>query len=161
MKPTSLKKVQIGFAYIGLLIMIALISLSASYSLSLGVISDRRQAEVELLWWGENMARAIENYASVNTGALVRHPQSLEHLVRDPRYPEVRRYLRRIPVDPITGKSEWGVIRAPDGGIAGVYSLSSLEPIKKTRFDPGHRDFVQAKTYQDWRFVRAGIRLQK
>jgi hypothetical protein len=161
MKRVVPKKIHLGFAYIGLLIVIALINLSASYSLSLGVISDRRQAEVELLWWGENIARAIESYASINTGALVRHPQSLEHLVRDPRYPEIRRYLRRIPVDPMTGRNEWGVIRAPDGGIAGVYSLSTLEPIKKTRFDPGRKDFEQGKTYQDWRFIRAGLQVPR
>jgi len=42
-----------------------------------------------------------------------------------------RRHLRRLYPDPITNSAERGLVKAPDGGVMGVYSLSE-QPVLKT-----------------------------
>lgn len=63
------------------------------------------------------------------------------------------RHLRRVYVDPITSKPEWGIVRAPDGGIMGVYSLAAGSTIKRSGFLYRDRMFENTKRYTDWRFV--------
>jgi len=83
---------------------------------------------------------------------------SFEDLVLDPRAPDVRRHLRRIYVDPITGKDGWGIVRAPDGGIMGVHSLSDATPLKSASFAPADRSFEGMTRYSAWQFVyREGV----
>jgi hypothetical protein len=67
----------------------------------------------------------------------------------------VQRYLRRIYVDPMTGSKEWGLVRAADGGIAGVHSLSEATPLKTANFPAGNEDLAGKTRYADWRFVYA------
>lgn len=47
-----------------------------------------------------------------------RYPESLEELVQ-------KRYLRSVPVDPITGASDWIAIAPPDPAMSGVYDVRS------------------------------------
>ncbi|WP_181376288.1 type II secretion system protein [Novimethylophilus kurashikiensis] len=50
---------------------------------------------------------------------LNHYPQSLDELVQ-------RRYLKTIPIDPITGSSEtWIITQPPDQAQSGVYDISS------------------------------------
>jgi hypothetical protein len=76
-------------------------------------------------------------------------------LLEDRRYPTVRRHLRRLYVDPITGQQEWGLVKAPEGGIMGIYSLSDREPQKHANFEAEDADFASVLpfTYSNWKFV--------
>ncbi len=65
----------------------------------------------------------------------------------------MRRYLRKVYRDPMTGKAEWGLVMAPGGGVEGVYSLSTGRPMKRKGFDAVDGDFERAKTFADWRFL--------
>jgi general secretion pathway protein G len=47
-----------------------------------------------------------------------RYPESLDELVQ-------KRYLRSVPVDPITGASNWIVVAPPDPATSGVYDVRS------------------------------------
>src|SRR5438552_526114 len=109
-----------GFTYIGLLMFLAILSITATASVTLGALVERRSAEQELLRIGGEYRRALQSYASAGGN---RYPGSLQELVRDPRSAAVRRHLRQVYVDPLTGRDEWGVVLVPGGGIAGVYSL--------------------------------------
>ncbi len=62
------------------------------------------------------------------------------------------RYLRQLYPDPMTGK-EWGIVKAPTGGILGVYSLSDDKPFKTAGFKARDRAFEGAQKYSDWKFV--------
>ena len=53
----------------------------------------------------------------------------------------------------MTNSGQWGTLKAPDGGIMGVYSLSAAEPLKKAGFRDSYAEFKDAKTYRDWKFV--------
>lgn len=150
-----------GFGYLALLLVIGVLATAASASLSLGATVARRQAERQLLVVGLDLRKALRSYAQVPAGAPVpagaRGPRSLDDLLRDPRVPGVRRHLRSIPADPLTGRVEWGLLRDPEGYLVGVYSLAPGRPIQQAGFDAELLGFEGASTYADWVFgLRAG-----
>lgn len=145
-----------GFAYILLLVAIAVIGVVASSSLSLGAVVSRRDAEKNLLAIGTEFEVALRSYAGVAAGAInapnARGPRTLEELLRDPRNPAVKRHLRQIYVDPLTGKTEWGLLKDPAGLIVGVYSLAEGTPIKRSGFDVWRTHCEEATSYRQWVF---------
>jgi hypothetical protein len=68
--------------------------------------------------------------------------------------PGVRRHLRKIFVDPLTGKAEWGVVYLGDGttGVVAVHSLSTARPLKVANFDSRFAGLDNADTISAWRF---------
>ena len=109
-----------------------------------------REREVELLYVGNQYRKAIERYYK---GGPAQYPRSLADLTKDPRKPGIERYLRRFYPDPVTGSNEWGIVKAPDGGVMGVFSLSEAKPLKRANFKVVDRDFEKAEKYADWKFV--------
>jgi type II secretory pathway pseudopilin PulG len=143
-----------GFTYIGVLIMVAVIGVAASATLLLGSVMQRRAAEEELLMIGDEFRDAFVSYANATPPGRQRTPPSLQELLKDPRFPTIRRHLRRIYVDPISGKEEWGTVPAlPGPGIMGVYSLADGKPIKIGNFDPRFQDFEGKTSYSEWKFM--------
>ena len=155
---------QSGLAYLTLLILIAVIGLTTSATVTLGQLVQRRAAEEALLETGSAIQRAIASYIRATPSGQPMYPNSLDDLLRDPRFPGVRRYLRRVYVDPITGQPNWGIIMSPTGkGLMGVYSLSVAQPIKKAHFDGALVGFEDKLSYGQWRFVvdvREGVIMQ-
>jgi hypothetical protein len=66
----------------------------------------------------------------------------------------IRRYLRRLYPDPITGEA-FIPIPAPDGGVMGVRSASTRKPVKAAGFQAYQTTFAAAKSYQQWEFSYA------
>ncbi|NSL56716.1 MULTISPECIES: type II secretion system protein [Uliginosibacterium] len=144
-----------GFTYIGLLLVIAVIGLAAGSAIQLGAISQRRQVEDELMFVGLQYKRAIRSYfEAAPPGATAAAPARLEDLLRDPRFPQVKRHIRRLYADPLTGKNDWVLIRTLDGqGILGVHSRSPETPIRVDNFPDEFFHFKGKKRYADWVFV--------
>ena len=146
--------VQRGFTYIGLLIAVALIGTLLAAAGVVWHAQMQREREAELLFVGRQYAAAIAQFHErTPAGQRPRFPARLEELVDDRRWPTTTRHLRRVFRDPITDKAEWGIVRAPDGGILGVHSLSHGRPAKRAGFGDPYEDFASAASYQDWRFV--------
>ena len=149
-----------GFTYVGLLLAIAFFGFGSVGAARVLASSERAEREAELLFVGSQFRQAIGSYYSASPGAP-RYPEKLEDLLLDPRFPATRRHLRRVYVDPITAKAEWGLISAPQGGIMGVHSLSELEPMKRANFDLADQGFEEVAkrvtdrpySYRDWQFV--------
>jgi type II secretory pathway pseudopilin PulG len=153
-----------GFAYVLLLLAIALISIAATTAVSLGATIARRDAELQLLAIGADIQGALNSYAGVPPAANApvmpgRGPRSLEDLLKDPRAPGVRRHLRQLYADPLTGKSEWGLVKDSLGSITGVYSLAEGTPIKRSGFEAQRTGFDEASGYEQWvfGFAQAGV----
>jgi type II secretory pathway pseudopilin PulG len=113
-----------GFTYLGVLVLMAVIGLASALTLQVAETVARRGAERELAGVGREFADAIRAYARQAPNGTPRYPRRLEDLLKDPRVPFTRRYLRRIYADPMTGRAEWGTVASTDGGIVGVYSLA-------------------------------------
>ncbi len=134
-----------GFTYIAVLFAVVIMASGLGVLGEVWRTSLQREQETELLHVGKAYTDAIMLYYEA-PGVVRRYPRNLEQLVEDDRFPIARRYLRRLYPDPITGITEWGTVRAPDGGIMGVFSLSHATPLKSVAFRGVRR-------YSDWKFV--------
>jgi type II secretory pathway pseudopilin PulG len=143
---------QRGFTYLGLLFAVAVMGVALAGAGQVWQTAAKREKERELLFVGAQFRSAIAQYHASSPGAG-RYPMQLEELLQDDRYPGVRRYLRRLYRDPMTGKSEWGLVKAPDGGILGVHSLAEGRPLKNAGFAEADAAFVDVETYAEWKFV--------
>lgn len=142
-----------GFTYLGVMFIIALMGLTGAMASVVWATAQRRDNERELVFIGQQFSAAIASYQRRPAVAPPRYPRTLEELVRDDRTPTPVRHLRKVYVDPITGDSRWGLVRAPDGGIVGVHSLSEREPFPRTQPIAGYSPPPNSKTYRDWRFT--------
>jgi hypothetical protein len=65
--------------------------------------------------------------------------------------------LRKLYVDPITGRAEWGLLYQPGSqGIIGVHSLSSSAPLKVGNFEARFTGFEGRSHLSEWQFVAGG-----
>lgn len=144
-----------GYSYLMLLIAVAVISVAAAASVRTAESLQRHAAEQALLEIGEEFRRALAYYRQGSPAAAC--PSELQDLLKDPRFPSPRRYLRRIPVDPLTGQASWGTVRNGAGQIAGIYSLADGRPLKRAEFALGLEAFASAERYADWVFGACGL----
>ena len=142
-----------GFTYLGVLGLVVITGIAASALGTLWHTAQQRDKERDLLAAGTEIQRAIRAYVTARGVGRPHYPRSLDDLVLDPRHPVVVRHLRRVYVDPMTGKADWGLITAPDGGIMGVHSLSEAVPLKQSGFSAALTEFEGAQRYADWQFV--------
>lgn len=111
-----------GFTLIELIIVITIIGILAAISIPAMRQAPIRAKEAALKENLFTLRNVIDQYYADHG----QYPQSLEDLVSEG-------YLRRIPVDPMTGEAEWGEVYyeaeeeegfGEGGGIWDVYSLS-------------------------------------
>jgi type II secretory pathway pseudopilin PulG len=141
-----------GFTYLTALFMIAIMAAGLGLVGQMWETESIREREAELLYVGHQYRLAIQRYVVSGPGL---YPRTLDDLLKDPRSPSTRRHLRRLYPDPITRSSEWGIIKAPDGGIMGVHSRSEDAPLKVANFRTRDQDFASATKYSDWKFFYA------
>jgi type II secretory pathway pseudopilin PulG len=141
-----------GFSFIGLLILLAILAIALTGTAELVSTTQKRERELELLFVGTQYARAITAYHSSSPG-LAAYPTDLEDLLEDNRFPDTRRHLRKLYRDPLTNKPQWGLVRGPNNGIVGVYSLAEGKPLKQENFPKDYPEFAGAESYAKWQFL--------
>ncbi len=152
MKPRTLQ--ERGLTLIELVIAVAIVGILAGIALPMARMQIRRQKEVELRRTLREMRTAIDRYKDAADRGLIQvklgtegYPPDLETLVKGIQLagaPDRRvRFLRKTPVDPMTGSTDWGlrsVQDAPDAGSWGgqnvfdVYSRSTATALDGTRY---------------------------
>lgn len=147
---------QIGLMYLALLFVIAISAIALAGQGSWWSVERQRDKEQELLFVGDQFRQAIARYYESSPGPVKRYPASLDDLTLDRRVLPARQHLRRIYADPVTGASAWGQVRASDGGVMGVYSLSLSAPLMRRGFAERDIDFIGKKSYSDWVFLYRG-----
>ena len=146
-----------GYSYSVLLVLVAVLSVGAGLTARVSSHSAQRERETELVFRGLAMRAAIRSY--YEAGVPAEYPRSLESLLKDPRFP-YRVHLRRIYPDPMLSSAEassardggWTLLTDARGGINGVASRSSRQPIKRARFPLGLSLAPQVNSYADWHF---------
>ncbi|WP_255206062.1 type II secretion system protein [Janthinobacterium sp. BJB401] len=142
-----------GFAYIWTLMLVAFMGVGLVLASELHATAARRDKERELLFIGHEFRNALGRYYDSTPGdGRPRYPLTLQELLRDPRFANARRHLRRLYADPVTGKAEWGLLRQ-EGRIVGIHSLSPQLPIKQDNFLDEDASLRRKQRYTDWHFT--------
>lgn len=144
-----LRRSSPGFTFIELVVATAVMMVLASAALPIARVSIRRQQEFELRRSLREMRTAIDDYKRwADAGRIStlgnnlgseNYPPSLEILVEGVAFTNdasgrKKKFLRRIPIDPITGSADWGLrayADAPDATAWGgqtVYDVYSKAP---------------------------------
>lgn len=144
-----------GFGYVGLIVLVAILSVSATGALQAGAVVQRRDAELALLRIGAEYQRALDRYAAMTPVGQPRTPRKLDDLLADRRYPVPVRHLRRLYPDPLTGKTTWGTVAGSidPRGIVAIYSLAPGRPIKVANFSDDMVHLEHKRTYREWKFM--------
>ncbi|HIC7213582.1 type II secretion system protein [Burkholderia stabilis] len=140
-----------GIAYLGVLMLVAALGLGMTQAARIWSTVQQRDREAELLFVGDQFRAAIGRY--YGAAGQNRYPESLEALLEDRRTLPTMRHLRRLYADPLTGSTTWGLVKAPDGGIMGVFSEAPGRPLKRQRFPARYEAFGDRGTYGEWAFV--------
>jgi hypothetical protein len=83
-------------------------------------------ARLELLVKGALDLRSpkpLQSYAAVAPAGQPPLPPIMPNVLKDPCAPGVRRHLRKIFVDPLTGKAQWDVLYHRGATRAGQWTL--------------------------------------
>ena len=122
---------RIGFTLIELLVVLAIIASLLTLALPRYHHSLERSKEAVLRQDLQIMRDAIDKFLA-DRG---RYPSSLEELAE-------RRYLRKVPPDPLTDSAtSWRVVAPPAGeGVEGVYDVRSGAPGKS----------LEGELYESW-----------
>lgn len=133
-----------GYTLLELVLVAALLTILAGVTLPVAKYAIKRQKEIELRYHLRNMRSAIDEYKRYSDLGLIPvdfetdgYPSDLDILVEGVdivgQINKKIRFLRRIPIDPMTGEAEWGKRSYQDepdasswGGqnVYDVYSLS-------------------------------------
>jgi hypothetical protein len=148
-----MRRFESGYLFPFMLFAVALASAGFVAGLQVDAAATRASKERELLAIGRQFRAALQSYhAASPVSGLQSHPLALADLLEDRRSGALKRHLRKVFVDPMTGRAEWGLVRV-GGHIVGVYSLSTARPIKRDGFDSEFQAFVDAPGYDRWVFL--------
>lgn len=142
---------QSGLILIGVLVLLALASMTALNAGQRWADTRQRDAEAELLFIGEQYRAAIESYWREAPNTVHQMPTRLEDLVSDNRFPFPKRHLRKLYRDPLNPEN--ALVEVRDGPfLIGVRSDDNRTPFRQAGFDGPNRSFNGATSYAAWTF---------
>ncbi len=141
-----------GFTLIAVLAATTLLGLASHAVMQSIALGAQRQRELRLLQAGDAFVQAIGSYYADSPGQVKEFPGRLDDLLEDPRFVSIKRHLRELYADPMAG-GEWELLRAPDGGIAGVASRSTATPLRTAAFRWKGVNLPGSNCYCEWKFV--------
>ena len=148
-----LRSRQTGLSYLWVLLLVAFMGVSLTLAVEIDSTASQRDKEKELLTIGRQFRAAIGRYYETQlAGSKREYPATLDDLLQDNRVPGIKRHLRKVFVDPMTGKAEWGLVLV-GGRIVGVHSLSDKIPIKQEGFEAEDMNLRGKERYAEWMFV--------
>ena len=126
-------RTEAGYTYVTVLVALVAMALAAQVTFVPTATELRREDEAELIFRGQEYARAIDSYYRADPARPI-YPPTLDALLQDPRASE-RRFIRRL-YDPLIG-DQWDEIPAADGGIVGVSIRLARAPFRRGQLPRG------------------------
>lgn len=144
-----------GFTVVELAVVAAMISILSAMAIPVARYALRRQDELELRYQLRLMRNALDKYKQYSDAGLIPlaglategYPPDLDTLVKGVdlvgQVNKKMKFLRKIPIDPMTKTAEWGLRSFQDepdafswGGqnVYDIYSLSNGRGIDKTYY---------------------------
>jgi general secretion pathway protein G len=144
-----------GLTFLEVLIVIGILLVLATAALPVAKVGIKRQKELELRRALRDIRSAIDEYKRVSSQGMILqrdvdaegYPPDLETLVEGVEQVGTTRklkFLRRIPIDPMTGEAEWGLRSYQDDhdsrswgrqNVYDVYSLSQGTALDGTKYE--------------------------
>lgn len=152
--PATPKRAERGLTLVELIVTVAILTILASAAVPVMRFKVKRDRERELrrdLW---EMRDAIDHYKdAADRGAFQtkvdsqNYPPDLDTLVSgvDVQGKKVR-FLRRIPLDPMTGKAEWGMRSMQDDPTSDSFGGQSVFDVYSKSQDTA----LDGTKYSDW-----------
>jgi type II secretory pathway pseudopilin PulG len=144
-----------GFTYVWLLFVLAVAGAALAALGEQWQVVAQREREAELLWRGEQFARALAGWRDTTPPDQPAAPSSLDELLVDERHDPPRRHLRRIYGDPFTGRADWMVWRNEEGRIVGLSSRSERPALRRGRVPVVDGADPRRPLVSDWLFEAA------
>ena len=150
-----------GFSFIELLVVIGILFVLASAAMPLAQVASQRQREVELRRTLREMRTAIDKFKdSVDIGQIPQteltpgsegYPPDLETLVdgvpaANDASGRKLKFLRRVPLDPMTHSTEWGLRAVQDKPNASSWGGKNVFDV----YSKSDRTALDGTKYKDW-----------
>ena len=150
-----------GYTFVEIIVVSAIMMILASAALPLARVSMKRQREAELRHTLREVRTAIDQFKTwADAGRIAQtelqfgsenYPTSLEQLVQgvtlaNDASGNRKKFLRRIPIDPMTGSTDWGKRSYQDRPDSKVWGGQSVYDIY-SKFDGIALD---GSKYKDW-----------
>lgn len=143
-----------GYSLVELVVVVTLILVLTAMIVPVARFNWTRMKEMELKEALRNMRTAIDDYKRLSDQGLIPvelgtegYPKELDDLVKGVelvgQVKKVRKFLRKIPIDPMTGEAEWGLRSLQDEpdstswgrqNVYDVYSLSEKKGLDGTKY---------------------------
>jgi general secretion pathway protein G len=149
-----------GFSFIELVVAAAVMLVLASAALPLVRVSIKRQKEADLRYSLRQMRDGIDQYKDAVTSGIIAgisvtgtegYPPDLETLVNGVARANSAsgaklRFLRRIPIDPMTGTAEWGLRASGDAPTSRSWGGSNVFDV----YSKSDGVALDGSKYKDW-----------
>lgn len=150
-----------GYTFVELLVVTALVAILASAIMPLARVTVQRQKEIELRRDLRELRTAIDHYKDAADQGMINalelkvdnqgYPPDLETLVKGvPAAGDASgkklKFLRRIPIDPMTGTNEWGRRSYQDKPDASTWGGQNVYDV----FSTSEGVALDGTKYQDW-----------
>jgi general secretion pathway protein G len=155
------RKTSPGFTLIELIVATAILMVLASAALPLARVQMRRYREVDLKRTLREMRTAIDRFKADADGQRIAptelrignegYPASLQQMVdgvaraNDATGTKLK-YLRRIPIDPVTGQADWGLRSYQDAPDAQMWGGQNVFDVYSKAQGTG----LDGTKYRDW-----------
>jgi len=150
-----------GFTFVELVVATAVMMILASAAMPLVRVSVKRQKEAELRYTLKEIRKAIDQFKDrADAGLLAAHeltfggenyPASLEQLVEGVTYANdasgrKKKFLRRVPIDPMTGTTDWGLRSYTDKADSLIWGGTSVFDV----YSKAQGRALNGTKYRDW-----------
>ena len=143
-----------GYSLVELVVVVTIILVLTAMIVPVARFNWTRMKEMELKEALRNMRTAIDDYKRLSDQGLIPvevgtegYPKELDDLVKGVelvgQVKKVRKFLRKVPIDPMTGEAEWGLRSLQDDpdstswgrqNVYDVYSLSGRTGLDGTKY---------------------------
>ncbi len=154
------KSLKRGFTLMEMLIVIVIISILAAVAVPMVETSVKREKEIQLRRSLRAIRTAIDDYKKfieenkikVDDEDTYNYPPKLEDLVEGIEYQDkknndkIQKFLRRIPLDPMTNSYEWGLRSYQDERDASSWGGENVYDV----YTKSTRKALNGTEYKDW-----------
>jgi general secretion pathway protein G len=153
-RPAGIRAAERGLTLVELIVTVAILTILAGAAVPVTMFNVKRDREHELrrdLWQMrdaiDHYKDAADNHAFQTKVESQNYPPDLETLVNgvDVQGKKVK-FLRKIPVDPMTGKAEWGLRSMQDDPKADSFGGQSVFDV----YSKSQGTALDGTKYSDW-----------